>query len=504
MLSVVPTTSIIGIHAGLVEVEVDFSRGLPQFTIVGLPDLAVRESKERIVLAIKNAGYTFPMGRITVNLAPADIKKEGSSFDLPIAVGILAAANLIKGDGFNGIILGELSLDGSVKAVSGVLPSAILATKQKAKSILVADENGNEAASVPGITAYTIKHLSELSLFYSGDVRNEVHFSFPQAAYSSEMDFKYVKGQQNVKRSLEIAVAGGHNALMIGAPGSGKSLMAKTLPTIFPDLSFQEALETTQIYSVKGYTSKEKPIIVERPFRSPHHSISEVGLVGGGGNPMPGEISLSHNGVLFLDEITEFKRGLIDSLRQPLEDKNITISRARYSVTFPADFMMIAACNPCPCGNKNNPYKECHCTSLEIKRYMAKLSGPILDRIDIQVQVNPVKESDISGDSFDAESSAEIKSRVERAVKIQSDRFKNGTIYRNATMSDAQIKTICKLDKESKDLLVSAVKKFGLSARSYNRVLKVSRTIADLAESESIHKMHVAEAIQYRCIDSLH
>jgi len=503
MLSVVSTTSIIGIDAKLVEVEVDFSKGLPSFSIVGLPDLTVKESKERIELAIKHSGFTFPQGKITVNLAPADLKKEGSSFDLPIAVGILAASGVLSAEHFRGILLGELSLDGSVKAVSGVLPTAVLASRLTEKSILVPEENGFEAAAVPGISAYSVKHLREIPSFYEGNNRNKITFQLPIKGKEHEHDFQNIKGQQNVKRALEIAAAGGHNTLMIGTPGSGESLMAKTLPTIFPELSFQEMLETTRIYSVKGYTSKDNPIISERPFRAPHHSISEVGLVGGGSNPMPGEISLAHNGVLFLDEITEFKRNIIDALRQPLEDKHITISRVKYSVTFPCNFMLIAACNPCPCGNKNNPYKECHCTSLEIKRYMAKLSGPILDRIDIQVQVNPVEEKDFS-DAFVAESSETIKERIESAVKIQMKRAQEGTSYLNTNIPDNQIKKVCSLNDESKELLLRAVQRFGLSARSYNRVLKVSRTIADLDTSDNITQQHIAEALQYRCIDIFH
>ncbi len=498
MLAVVYSASLIGIDAQLVEVEVDISPGLPQFIIVGLPDATVKESKERVVSAIKNAGFSFPQGKIIVNLAPADLKKEGSAFDLPIALGILSAGGIIEEKNIRHMAVGELSLEGSVRPVAGVLPSAILAASLDETSILVPEENGTEAAAVPGIQAYTLEHISQAPAFFNDGERKQIKPCYPSPEENSEMDFCYIKGQEHAKRALEIAVTGGHNLLMIGAPGSGKSMMAKSLPTIFPPLNFDEALETTRIYSVRGYTSKDNPLILSRPFRAPHHSASEVGIIGGGSNPMPGEVSLAHNGVLFLDELTEFKRNLIDTLRQPLEDKKVSISRARQSVTFPADFMLVAACNPCPCGNRNHPFQECICSPLEIKRYMGKLSAPILDRIDLQVEVNPLKEKDLSSTVL-AESSSAIRKRVEKAVALQEKRFARSSTGNNAGMTEQDLKEYCSLQADAKNLLLAAVQRYGLSARSYNRMLKVSRTIADLAGSEEITSLHIAEAVQYRC-----
>ncbi len=498
MLAVVYSASLIGIDAQLVEVEVDISPGLPQFIIVGLPDATVKESKERVVSAIKNAGFSFPQGKIIVNLAPADLKKEGSAFDLPIALGILSAGGIIEEKNIRHVVVGELSLEGSVRPVSGVLPSAILASSLDKKSILVPDENGTEAAAVPGVQAFTLEHINQAPSFFNDGEKKQIAPNYPDEESENEMDFCYIKGQEYAKRALEIAVTGGHNLLMVGAPGSGKSMMAKSLPTIFPPLSFDEALETTRIYSVRGYTSKDQPLIRSRPFRSPHHSASEVGIIGGGSNPMPGEVSLAHNGVLFLDELTEFKRNLIDTLRQPLEDKKVSISRARQSVTFPADFMLVAACNPCPCGNRNHPFQECICSPLEIKRYMGKLSAPILDRIDLQVEVNPLKEKDLSSTALSEPSSA-IRKRVEKAVALQEKRFAQSNTGNNAGMGEQDLKKFCTLNNEAKNLLLTAVQRYGLSARSYNRMLKVSRTIADLAGSENIEPLHIAEAIQYRC-----
>ena len=504
MVCKVLTSTVIGLDAYKIEVEVDLVNSLPSVSIVGLPDAAVNEARERVRSAIKNSSFSFPQKKVVVNLAPADIKKEGTNFDLPIAVGILIEEGVIQEEKTQGVaFIGELSLDGTLRSIIGVLPHVLGLKNAGVKTVIVPKENAKEASLADGITVLSANNLNEVVNNFIETplevVKTNVDEYLAKGVEESYLyDFKDVKGQQKAKKALEIAAAGGHNIIMVGTPGSGKTLMAKCFASILPPLELSEALELTKIYSVSGLLANNEPLMVKRPFRAVHHTASANGIIGGGTNPKPGEITLAHRGVLFLDEIVEFPRNVLEVLRQPLEDGEVVISRAKHSIKYPADFMLLAAMNPCPCGYLGDKEKHCTCTEYQINRYQAKLSGPLLDRIDIQIDVPRLTTDELLNTNTEAESSVDIRKRVINARKIQKERYKEAGILTNSQLTADMVKKYCKIDESSKEILKLAVTKYQLSGRRYDRVLKLSRTIADLDNSEIITTKHITQALQYR------
>ena len=506
MLATVLSSAMLGIDAYIVKVEVDVSGGMPAFSTVGLPDNAIKESRDRVTAAIKNSGFYFPPTRITANLAPADIRKAGSAFDLPIAIGVMGATNQVNLASLeNAIILGELALDGSIRGIQGGLPIAIAAKENGIQDLILPAENAKEAAIVEGVNVYPVASLAEAAAFLNSETEiarephtlgTHGHKGHPDAL----LDLLDVKGQEHVKRAIEVAAAGGHNLIMIGPPGSGKTMIARRIPSILPKLSMDESLETTKIQSIIGILPNDTPLVVTRPYRSPHHTISDAGLIGGGNIPRPGEVSLAHNGVLFLDELPEFRRNVLEVMRQPLEARQVTISRAAASLTYPANFMLVAAMNPCPCGFFSDPTRDCKCSPTQIQNYVSRISGPLLDRIDIQVEVPAVKYAELANETT-GEPSVHVQERVEKARHIQQQRFADTAIHANASMESKQIREYCQIDSQAQELLRVAINQLGLSARAYDRILKVARTIADLDRNPHIEAVHVSEAIQYRSLD---